>query len=279
MDFDSALALLDRPALFAAGGAPLFRELAKALHPDRAPVDRVTEATAAFARLSALWTTARGVTITSRTGSYHVGDPVGSDELADYYMQLVGMESANTAEDGDVVLKVARRPTDNDLFQREARVLRQLRRQVPPSYQAYVPRLHDSFVYRDESSGGGACGQRAPRDAGTGEPRQPSVQPGRSRRGWMWRRLLVALGVAHRAGVVHGAVVPDHVLIEPTEHGLVLTNWCYAAASPGETVPAVVRRYRTWYAPEILRSAPPRIRPSGRGRPPDRIQGVHHAGQ
>jgi hypothetical protein len=74
---------------------------------------------------------------------------------------------------------------------------------------------------------------------------------------WIWRRLLVALGVAHRAGVIHGAVVPDHVLIEPTEHGLVLTNWCYATTSPGETVPAVVRRYRGWYAPEILRSAPP----------------------
>ena len=74
---------------------------------------------------------------------------------------------------------------------------------------------------------------------------------------WIWRRLLVALGVAHRAGVIHGAVVPDHVLIEPTEHGLVLTNWCYAATEPGDTVPAVVRRYRGWYAPEILRSAPP----------------------
>ncbi len=25
---------------------------------------------------------------------------------------------------------------------------------------------------------------------------------------WMWRRLLVGLGFAHRAGVLHGAVLP-----------------------------------------------------------------------
>jgi hypothetical protein len=26
---------------------------------------------------------------------------------------------------------------------------------------------------------------------------------------WMWRRLLVAVGAAHRAGVIHGAVLPE----------------------------------------------------------------------
>ena len=249
MDFDSALALLDRPELFADDGARLYRDLAKALHPDRVPAARAAEATAAFARLGTLWTAAQGVTIASRTGSYQVGDPASSDELADYY------------ECGDVVLKVARRPADNDLFQREVRALRQLRRQVPPDFQAYVPRLHDSFVYRDESTGvdravnvlragPGLVSLAAVLEA------CPSGLDGRDV-AWIWRRLLVALGVAHRAGVIHGAVVPDHVLIEPTEHGLVLTNWCYAATSPGETVPAVVRRYRGWYAPEILRSAPP----------------------
>jgi aminoglycoside phosphotransferase (APT) family kinase protein len=43
---------------------------------------------------------------------------------------------------------------------------------------------------------------------------------------WMWRRLLVGLGWVHRAGVVHGAIVEDHVLIHPGEHGLV--DWCYS---------------------------------------------------
>ena len=33
----------------------------------------------------------------------------------------------------------------------------------------------------------------------------------------MWRRLLVAVGAAHRAGVIHGAVLPEHVMIHPPE--------------------------------------------------------------
>ena len=257
MDFDSAVALLDRPELFADDGAPLYRSLAKALHPDRVPHERVAEATAAFARLSALWTAAQGVTITSRTGSYRVGDPVGSDGLADYF------------ETGDVVLKVARHPTDNDLFAREARVVRQVWRRSPQKFKPYVPKLHDSFVYRDASSGVDRAVNVFRAVPGlVSLAHLPSPVDGRDA-AWMWRRLLVALGVAHRAGVIHGAVVPDHVLIEPAEHGLVLINWCYASAEPSagpdgpapqasrNTVPALVRRYRDWYAPEIASRVPP----------------------
>jgi serine/threonine protein kinase len=71
----------------------------------------------------------------------------------------------------------------------------------------------------------------------------------------MWRRLLVALGHAHRCGVVHGAVLPEHVLIEPAEHGLTLVDWCYSTA-PGGKVPALVERYRDWYPPEVPAGQP-----------------------
>ncbi|WP_433478204.1 hypothetical protein ACQPZP_14905 [Spirillospora sp. CA-142024] len=73
----------------------------------------------------------------------------------------------------------------------------------------------------------------------------------------MWRRLLVALGFAHRAGVLHGAVLPDHVLIHPEKHGLVLVDWCYsvpgcyAHADPSGRVPAMVGRYADRYPPEV----------------------------
>ena len=54
----------------------------------------------------------------------------------------------------------------------------------------------------------------------------------------MWRRLLTALGWAHRARLVHGAVFPEHVLIHPELHGLVLVDWCYATATPAPTSPS-----------------------------------------
>jgi hypothetical protein len=66
----------------------------------------------------------------------------------------------------------------------------------------------------------------------------------------MWRRLLVGLGWAHRAGVVHGAVLPAHILIHPAEHGLALVDWCYSV-TPGERIPAVVSEFRDLYPPEV----------------------------
>jgi serine/threonine protein kinase len=62
---------------------------------------------------------------------------------------------------------------------------------------------------------------------------------------WMWRRLLVGLGWAHRAGVVHGAIVEDHVLIHPGEHGLALVDWCYSGTRPVAVVPEAA------YPPEV----------------------------
>jgi serine/threonine protein kinase len=57
---------------------------------------------------------------------------------------------------------------------------------------------------------------------------------------------------AHRAGVIHGAVLPEHVLIQPAEHGLVLIDWCYSVPAPASRLTAVVARYRDWYPPELL---------------------------
>jgi hypothetical protein len=45
---------------------------------------------------------------------------------------------------------------------------------------------------------------------------------------WVWRRLLSVLGFVHAQGVVHAAVLPMHVLIEPRGHKLVLIDWCCA---------------------------------------------------
>ena len=81
----------------------------------------------------------------------------------------------------------------------------------------------------------------------------------------MWRRLLVAAGASARAGVIHGAVLPEHVLIHPGEHGLVLVDWCYSVrdvpgpfgwAVPSGRLRAAPARYRSWYPPEVLAGQP-----------------------
>ena len=76
---------------------------------------------------------------------------------------------------------------------------------------------------------------------------------------WMWRRLLIALGFAHTCGMIHGAVLPSHVLIQPEQHGLVLIDWSYAVSNPatGDYIPAIVTEYQAWYPAEVLAKEPP----------------------
>jgi serine/threonine protein kinase len=162
------------------------------------------------------------------------------------------------------VLKVPRDPDRSDLLEREATALGQLVQDGDARFRPYAPRLIDSFQHRDPATGATrranviemAEGFRSLAEVraafpGGLDPRDVL---------WMWRRLLVALGYAHRAGVIHGAVLPEHVLIHPRDHGLVLVDWCcsvpgcYAARDPSGLVPAVVGRLAGagHYAPEVL---------------------------
>jgi hypothetical protein len=52
---------------------------------------------------------------------------------------------------------------------------------------------------------------------------------------WMWRRLLELLGWVHKSGWVHGAVVPQHVLLNEREHGATLVSWSHAARNADAT--------------------------------------------
>jgi hypothetical protein len=46
---------------------------------------------------------------------------------------------------------------------------------------------------------------------------------------WMWRRTLEALSFVHRSGWLHGAVAPEHLLVEDGEHGVRLIGFGHAA--------------------------------------------------
>ncbi|MDG4794878.1 serine/threonine protein kinase [Micromonospora sp. WMMD1082] len=224
-----------------------YRELVGALHPDRlgwaGPGVRAA-AVNALHRVTARWR-ARRVTVLR---GYRCGRPAYSGDLADLYD--VG---------ADRLLKLPRNAADNDLMVREQRALRTLAERGDPRWLPYVPRLVDSFAHRDAATGA----QRQVTVLATAPGLHSLVEVGRAHPGgldardvaWMWRRLLVALGLAHRAGVVHGAVLPPHVLIEPDEHGVVLVDWCFST-EPGGTVAALMPGYEDWYPAEVTEGRP-----------------------
>jgi serine/threonine protein kinase len=239
-------ALLDRPAAEIFGPDPaeavrVYHRLARLLHPDTGADG------SAFTRLAAKWRAyGRGetATVSTRQRTYRVGAKLARGDLADLF------EAAH--DGGSAVLKLPRDPADNDLMRREAAALRQLREEGDPRFLPYVPELVESLRYEGRNGNVLVRLEGFHTLAEVKEARPDGLDPGDA--AWMWRRLLVALGFAHRAGVVHGAVLPEHVMIHPEQHGLVLVDWCYSVPSsldPGGRVPALVSGRVSWYPPEV----------------------------
>jgi hypothetical protein len=48
---------------------------------------------------------------------------------------------------------------------------------------------------------------------------------------WAWRRILETLSFLHASGIVHGAVLPSHLLVQENEHGVRLIGYTAAGRS------------------------------------------------
>ncbi|WP_320067301.1 serine/threonine protein kinase [Micromonospora sp. RTGN7] len=247
-----AAARTDADLFGADAPARRYRELVAALHPDRlGALDEAVraEATDAFVRVTTRWRAGRAAGPAGFVlGVYPLGPLRFTGDLADLYD--VG---------ADRLLKLPRNPADNDLMAREAHALRTVEERGDPRYLPYLPRLVDSFRHRDVSTGAErriTVLATAPGLHSLDEVRRayPGGLDARDA-AWMWRRLLVALGLAHRAGVVHGAVLPRHVLIEPDGHGVVLVDWCFSVVGGG-TIAALVPGHEDWYPPEVAAKRP-----------------------
>ena len=261
--------------------AQRYRELVAALHPDRlGALDHAVRAAAtdAFVQVTTRWRAPGHLTAVTgdvadpgprrRTRPppdrrwYRLGAPAHAGDLADLYD--VG---------ADRLLKLPRDPADNDLMAREAHALRTdrgARRPALPAVRAPAGRhLPAPGRGHRRANAGSTCWPPYP-GCTTSTRSRRAYPDGLDARdaAWIWRRLLVALGLAHRAGVVHGAVLPRHVLIEPDAHGVVLVDWCFSA--PPTAAPS--RRWspghEDWYPPEVTAQAAlrPRHRPRD-GRP------------
>lgn len=239
-----------------------YRLLARLTHPDAVHDGRAGAAARAFVRLTALWSDFQQkgspLTLTTTRRTYALGSLFATGEIAGLYRLRYGHPETSA------LLKLPRDPAHSDLLAREATALAQLVKDGDARFQPYAPRLIETFRHREAATGttrqanviellDGFCSLADVRAAYPDglDPRDVA---------WMWRRLLVALGYAHGAGVIHGAVLPEHVLIHPVDHGLVLVDWCcsvpgcYATTDPTGRVPVVVRRYAggDHYPPEVL---------------------------
>ncbi|MCA9599286.1 MAG: hypothetical protein KC776_38525 [Myxococcales bacterium] len=69
---------------------------------------------------------------------------------------------------------------------------------------------------------------------------------------WIFKRQLELLGWVHTTDVMHGAIVPPHVLIHPRDHGATLVGWSAATTRP-ERLPAISRKWKAFYPEPVLK--------------------------
>ena len=213
-----------------------YRELARLLHPDRlarAPTGDRAEAFDPPRRRRRCAAGRRDRTRPSAaTGSARRRTPATSPTCT----------TSATA----LLLKLPRSPADNDLMDaRRARCARSRATATRATCRTCPGWSRRSGT--GPGTGARTAGQRDRPGARVAQPRggRAAYPDGVDPRdvAWMWRRLLVALGLAHRAGVVHGAVLPEHVLISRPS-----TAWCWSTGAtrcaPGERDPRARARLR-----------------------------------
>jgi serine/threonine protein kinase len=233
-----------------------YRRLARAVYPDLHPAEQ-ERATDVFKSLGAWWALARqrlergsyGTPATSREPLTFVAPSGLAITLGDLW-RVGDIADLYRSTDGQIV-KIARDPRENSLLRNEAETLRHLARaEHAEDFRLFVPKLVESFSIRSHgavlavnvlSTPSGLHSLREVLDRrGPLDPRDMT---------WIFRRLLKALAFAHRADVIHGAVVPAHVLIHP-DHGLTLVDWCYAVPT-GAALRAIPTPFRDLY-PEFV---------------------------
>jgi hypothetical protein len=166
--------------------------------------------------------------------------------------------------------KIVRAPADNDLLEREWRTLTELwrpdespdaEREFFARQRVYTPRPLARFVVTDSERrqrGGLVLAVPEGRCFSGKELRERKFPRGIEARQvwWIWRRLLLTLWLSHLRGYAHGAVTPDHVLVYPEQHGLVLLDWCASAKLKVEPIPLADPQWKALNPPDLFEKLP-----------------------
>jgi hypothetical protein len=259
----------------------VYRQLAKALHPDMHVDDpaALSLASTLFQQLEefhkeAMIRLKKGtygdkLPLPGRApviikGKYVIEGQFSTGDIADIHVSSI----ESSRHKMGFILKVARTANDNDLMRAEMVALTKLQARLPKANWAdCVPTVVDNFVLD--------VGDRPYHQVNVlknftgfidGEEIRKRAPKGVDARtiAWMWKRLLVLLEWTHKIGYLHGAVLPPHVMFFPDntndvqkdvrKHSIRLVDWCYSIELASRTrLSAWVPRYEKFYAPEILR--------------------------
>lgn len=244
-----------------------YRKLAFMTHPDQSPESHRDHATRVFQELGEAH---RAATIALEQGTYEherfvatatftlasaLGEyTLGTEPYAEGSFSTI---FAGIGPDGRRILaKVARAPTDNPLLEHEAALARRFA--TEPSLRPaarFMPELKDTFLVPD-----GALQLRVSIYAHRTELRSlatildayPSGLPPEDA-GWISRRVMAQALAAESVRMVHGAIIPAHVLVHPLAREPLHLGWAHAQpASIAARITHIVAEAKEFYPPEVF---------------------------
>lgn len=248
-----------------------YATLAKLTHPDHAEAKDVSVATAVFAELSGLY---RKALLALDDGSYEqsfvTAAGVGSSAYVSIKAGATEYQLDQTPfREGDfsnlhlgevvggekVVAKIAVDPTLNPYLANEANLLSKAEKDLAGNkVLSFLPKLLDSVVLTEagnEQYRVNLFGYK-PGYVSLTEIREvykDGLAPEEA--AWIWRRVLGQTLLANMLGTVHGAIVPDHVLVHPVTHEPLHIGWAHAVKH-GAKLNTIIDRWRDWYPPEVM---------------------------
>jgi hypothetical protein len=229
-----------------------IRDLQVKCHPDRHP-DDPDGANKLFHRVMEIYDRIMAPElIKSPKRTYELCGLMAAGDVADLHFGV----STEGIEEYEYVVKVSRVPGAHVMLDAERAALSAIHQAAGDTvYRTYFPLLVDSFPAKDRIQ------KRVNVFA-----HEPGFHPltwvlvkhgfldGRHI-GWMFHRILQALGFAHLQGYVHGAINPDHILVDVANHGIVLCGWGQSVEI-GRPIKFASKRFSGLYPGEVRGKRP-----------------------
>ena len=193
-------------------------------------------------------------TITSSKGTYALEDTIGSGDIAEI------------CRSGDAVLKIPRSEKLNDLMENETSILRHLWKEGEPEdkHRRYLPNLIDTFKTDEKKPRHVNVFVHLKNFFSFEQIRKAHLATDlRFEHGvWMFNRILECLDYLHAKKVIHGGIIPPHVMVyssennkDPFTHGAKLIDFTGSVPTDGR-ISVVSSSWKTFYPPEVFEKKP-----------------------
>lgn len=163
-------------------------------------------------------------------------------------------------DDRDILVKIASVPTSNALLETEAKRLKNFRdSKTMAGITGFLPELIDTFMVLSPDRKQFRANVISFKPAMLSLTDIMAAFSGAlvpQHAAWIVRRVMAQTCAAAMAGLVHGSITPDHVLVDPIRHEPLHIGWLHAVAKPAR-ITMLVERWRDWYPREVLEKKAP----------------------